>query len=221
MRPTLAPSLLFTILACLAFSATSAGAADPRPTIRETVGTVEVRGWQKELVKGNPNLQHWHWNPIYSNVQGYKKVGPGGPPMRQQGIYRPIKGGDSPKRYIKPKHVAFDLNQPKKPSKPYIDIPALRNSDVSGNLTSNEGSGTLSSKDASGMLAARDINGELINKEVNGKAAPYSNYKSKPDSFEKGSSADYAQSSEANVYGKVKTPNPKTYNELKAKRGRF
>lgn len=219
MRPAPSLSLLLVALACLSIN-TGASAADPRPTVRETVGTVEVRGWQNSLVKGNPNLSHWHWNPIYSNVQGYKKLAPGGAPMRQQGIYRPLKGPEPPPRYQKPKHMAFDLSQPK-PSKPYIDIPALRpNKDVSGTLTSKDGSGTLSSRDASGMLAARDLNGELINKEVNGKVASYSNY-SQSNSFDKGFSSDYSRSSEASVYGKVKNEAPRTYDDLKSKRGRF
>jgi len=58
--------------------------------VRATLGCVEVRNWENNLVKVNPNLRHYHWNPIYANIQGTRLVGPP-PPPKQRLTSRPKK----------------------------------------------------------------------------------------------------------------------------------
>ncbi len=43
---------------------------------RVTVGSVEIKDWHHDIVKSYPNLSHYHWNPMYANVQGWNKVRP-------------------------------------------------------------------------------------------------------------------------------------------------
>jgi hypothetical protein len=45
-------------------------------TIRVTTGIQQVQGWEQGLVRSNPNLARWHWDPIYSYRQGYATVSP-------------------------------------------------------------------------------------------------------------------------------------------------
>jgi len=47
-----------------------------RPTVRVTTGIQQVQGWEQGLVRANPNLARWHWDPIYSYKQGYARIGP-------------------------------------------------------------------------------------------------------------------------------------------------
>ncbi len=58
--------------------------------VRATIGCIEYRNWQSGLVNANPNLRHYHWNPIYANVQGVRLVGPP-PPSPQRLTSRPKK----------------------------------------------------------------------------------------------------------------------------------
>ncbi len=46
----------------------------PTRTVRVTTGIEAVQGWEQGLVRGNPNLARWHWDPIYSYKQGYAKL---------------------------------------------------------------------------------------------------------------------------------------------------
>lgn len=70
--------------------------------VRVTTGVEEVKGWEQGLVKGNPNLGHWHWDPIYSYKQGYGV-------LRQ----KPLKPGNGP----------FAGGQPGKPTKSTFNYP--------------------------------------------------------------------------------------------------
>lgn len=54
-------------------------------TVRVTTGSVNNAGWEHNLVRGNPNLSHFGWFPVVSNVQGTMKVYPTkGPNLVQQ-----------------------------------------------------------------------------------------------------------------------------------------
>ena len=33
--------------------------------IRVTTGIGQVNGWEQSLVRRNPNLGRWHWDPVY------------------------------------------------------------------------------------------------------------------------------------------------------------
>ena len=47
-----------------------------KPIVRVTTGIQQVQGWEQGLVRGNPNLARWHWDPIYSYKQGYARLSP-------------------------------------------------------------------------------------------------------------------------------------------------
>jgi hypothetical protein len=71
---------------------------------------MEINGWQSGLVKRNPNLSRWHWNPLYVYQQGivggsHKKVlPPNSKPTSQYQSTKPAEDG----HYIKPIHVPFN-----------------------------------------------------------------------------------------------------------------
>jgi hypothetical protein len=77
--------LAMAVLMILALSggqkAEAARQGELRP-VRATVGCVEIRNWENNILKSNPNLRHYHWNPIYANVQGTRLVGPPPPPRQ-------------------------------------------------------------------------------------------------------------------------------------------
>jgi hypothetical protein len=58
-----------------AVAGNTAQVSDKR-TVRVTTGIQQVSGWEQGLVRGNPNLARWHWDPIYSYKQGLGRVGP-------------------------------------------------------------------------------------------------------------------------------------------------
>src|SRR5262245_40541732 len=74
-------ALTLTLATLLTTGATGveARSTEKRP-ISYTVGCVEYRNWEAALVRNNPNLRHYHWNPIYANVQAVRLVGPPPPP---------------------------------------------------------------------------------------------------------------------------------------------
>ena len=75
---------------------------------RITVGTVEVKDWHKGIVRSYPNLRHYHWNPMYSNVQGWNKVKPPRHSIKGKVPRSTTKHGNSAvKRKIDPKYVKF------------------------------------------------------------------------------------------------------------------
>ncbi len=43
-------------------------------TVRVTTGVVAITGWEKDLIKNDPSLRHWHWDPVYAYKTGYPKV---------------------------------------------------------------------------------------------------------------------------------------------------
>ncbi len=65
-----------------------------------TDGYHEISGWEKQVVKRDPNLRHWTWIPMLEANRAYIKVAPG---------YRPAKAGidEIPvaSHYIKPRRL--------------------------------------------------------------------------------------------------------------------
>lgn len=100
MQPhTLALALVTLIVTAAARDKALAG--DQRP-VSVTIGCIEYRNWEANLVRNNPNLRHYHWNPIYANVQAVHMVGPGNPPP-MEGTSGPKKHGgppDSPRNLV-------------------------------------------------------------------------------------------------------------------------
>lgn len=81
MSPASLKFSIFTMLClvlALIVSSTEAAQAKNKESrySRITVGSVEVRDWHHDIVKSYPNLSHYHWNPMYANVQGWNKVRP-------------------------------------------------------------------------------------------------------------------------------------------------
>ena len=147
---------------CISMFVTLPSQADPKKqeqptrTVRATTGIEAVQGWEQGLVKGNPNLARWHWDPIYSYKQGYMKL-----PVQNS---RPdvAKNGSTGNKQVlnnnnkpafqypvgqgpdtRPKHIPFSpqaleevrakLSQPEKPIMPANQI--KREEKVSAHLT--------------------------------------------------------------------------------------
>ncbi|MDZ4834268.1 MAG: hypothetical protein SGJ27_10875 [Candidatus Melainabacteria bacterium] len=160
-----------------------------RRPIRATLGCVEVRNWQDNLVKTNPNLAHYHWNPIYANIQGVRLVGPpprpkqrltsrpkkmeiGGKPAKNQVknqqtayIFRPAK--ERPSVYKKPMHMAPQRSTHtgltyRHSAPQHRTGTSLAYTHVAPQLMSRDAQGRLTSRDAQGRLTSRDASGRLI-----------------------------------------------------------
>lgn len=145
-------TLLLVALLSFAASAEARAKTSRKRPARVTVGSVEIRDWQSSIVDNYPNLKHYHWNPIYSNVQGIRMVSPPGPPrhkarqsrnpvvknqvvrkpisrnpQNQHVVYRPAAG----QRHIYKKPVHLDLN-------PALRLPPVARGDMSGDLCARD-----------------------------------------------------------------------------------
>jgi hypothetical protein len=43
-------------------------------SVRVTTGVVAITGWEKALIKNDPSLRHWHWDPLYEYKTGYPSI---------------------------------------------------------------------------------------------------------------------------------------------------
>lgn len=155
-----------------------------RRPIRATLGCIEYRNWQENLVKTNPNLAHYHWNPIYANVQGIRLVGPPLPP-KQRLTSRPKKmaaGAKPAKNSAKNQQTAYIYRPAKERPSVYkkpVQIAPQRNTNTAiayKHTAPQHRTGTslayrhvapqLASRDAQGRLASRDANGRLMPNET-------------------------------------------------------
>ena len=87
---------------------------EARPIVRVTTGVQAVQGWEQGLVRGNPNLARWHWDPIYSYKQGLARVGPEPLSIRNGTGKQSGKAGPSAYQYAvpaqqdsRPQHIPF------------------------------------------------------------------------------------------------------------------
>ena len=185
-----APPLINKIvaaLACVAFLCLSAEAAERKAVVRVTTGTVQINNWQHNLVQGTPNLGHWHWNPIYANVQGLKTVRANAGPDRFHHRHGPAQLHPNttvtqvvprPQSvYMRPNHIPFNLTRP-----PETNVSAnlrapsvnanLANRDVSANLRNNQVNGVLANRDVSATLSQNRTNARLADRNVSGEMLP-------------------------------------------------
>lgn len=168
----------------------SASAADDsaRPFIRETTGSYKIQGWERELVRGNPNLGHWNW----SAMVGYTQSKPSMRTGKQAGV------APMPKRewaYRKPIHVPLPVVPQAAPRAAELKAPhalaySSSNSDsnVSGALRYTKSSSEVSGKvklpkalsyegsrgslaDASGVMERKDVYGKLTGGQLGGARA--------------------------------------------------
>jgi hypothetical protein len=87
--------------------------SDWRPGVRYTTGSYTVRGWEKQLVGGNPNLGHWNWSPIIGYTQS------------TAGTSKQTNTAPMPERksvYVKPNHVPLPVVV-RPAAKPFVPKP--------------------------------------------------------------------------------------------------
>lgn len=162
---------VFMVLALVSGQKAEAARQGERRPIRTTVGCVEVRNWENNILKSNPNLRHYHWNPIYANVQGTRLVGPPPPPRqcltnrgkkhdvgprskKQQStianknyVFRPVQA--RPSVYKKPTQIAPQRSTGTQIAYRHV-APTLRSTNTS-----------IGYKHVAPQISSRDINGRL------------------------------------------------------------
>jgi hypothetical protein len=97
---------LFSVAGSVCYAQSSAPQGTPmrsdwRPGVRYTTGSYTVRGWEKQLVGGNPNLGHWNWSPVVGYTQSVAT-----------GTSKQTNTAPMPERksvYIKPNHVPLPV----------------------------------------------------------------------------------------------------------------
>jgi hypothetical protein len=75
--------------------------------VTHSTGNVVVKqGWETGLVKGNPNLGHWHWDAMYSFPSSRPKG-----PQKPEAKYEHLQANNVAQvsHYLKPKHVALPV----------------------------------------------------------------------------------------------------------------
>jgi hypothetical protein len=124
-------------------------------TVRVTTGIQQVSGWEQGLIKANPNLARWHWDPIYSYKQGYATITPESAKSTNGIIKRPPAGNPGRPAYHynipapqdnRPQHIQFSDQALKEVqarySRPPINpLPAatpIRQENASGQLSNKE-----------------------------------------------------------------------------------
>jgi len=84
--------------------------------VRVTTGVVAVSGWEKALIKNDPTLRHWHWDPMYSYKTGYPSI-----PDYSKAKWASQAASNEPRfRYAKPAHLPL-------PTRPQPDLNILEN----------------------------------------------------------------------------------------------
>lgn len=175
MKTSLPTNVAITTL--IVISVAPAALAQREFSIRETHGSRQIQGWEDELVRSNPNLSHFHWNPMYSTSHSYRRMSepktaapapPSGPhyikPIHERSTF--VK-----RPYIKPIHMTIATPKLRstyaKPST--LPLPASRNLD--GSLRPNpQVSSKLAFHDVGALLrkpvlpAAQAVRGHLLNK---------------------------------------------------------
>lgn len=160
-------SVLAVLLAAVALPAR---ASKDNPLVRETLGTVECKGWEKSLTRGNPNLKHWHWNPIYSNVHCYKHVKAGAMPLKNDVRFKQMAKRPDRLRYQRPNHGAMPIGR-------NMDGSQRANPDVHSTLVSHDLNGALYRKQVEAELSARkaqaqkEVEARLAHKNVSAQIA--------------------------------------------------
>jgi hypothetical protein len=196
--------LIALLLLCLTATGTEAWAR--KHVVRITTDSVEVKGWEHSLLKNNPNLSHWHWNPIYGNPQGRQLIEPINEPdyLRRATSKRSSQIPTAPVQrncYVKYVHAPFVI-PPKKPESELYGTLTANN--LNGRLGSQNVNGQLGHGDVAGQLRHSDVSGQLASRELSGQLAPsvstYDGYKQGPAfTYTDG----YNSSSQGAVYGKI------------------
>jgi hypothetical protein len=198
------------VLSSLVYLAPSVLADQNHPTVRVTTGSVQINGWEHNLLQGDPNLKNWHWNPIYANVQGTQVLSPIKGPNKNQ----PNGGGNNvsftpaaaPRKtpYIRPNHVQFVPHQQAPPPLPVVER------DANGALVNRDLNGNLINPNVNGNLMNKNVAGTLMNKNVSAELQQPPKEPSPPAVATYGGYGNYASTGEArtksDVYGTIRQP---------------
>ncbi len=115
--------------------------------VRETQGTVEIRGWEKGIIKKNPNLKRWHWMPITAAYNHMKPVAPSKKPWK---VYRVLRKAPPDRIVQNPHYIRMN----------HVSLPTARNND--GSMRRNPRvSNPLVTHDVDGSMRARDVEAKL------------------------------------------------------------
>ena len=161
---TCVPTILALIFFTLFANQAEASPGETRP-VRIILGSIETKNWENNLVRNNPNLAHYHWNPVYSNVQGTQLVSPMPRP--------PLNGTAPPGKNPMSPHTVFHPAKPRPPvySKPRA-IPPQRNTatslDYRHALPNHDLAGRILPKKADpqvwAQLKNKQVGAELVSK---------------------------------------------------------
>ncbi len=140
--------------------------------VRETQGTVEIRGWEKGIVKRNPNLKRWHWMPITASYNHMKPVAPSKKPWKVQSLLRkaPVDRIAKNPHYIRMHHVSLPTARNQDGSmrhNPRVSNPLVTH-DMNGQLRSRDVAAQLQMQRTQAQLAARDVEAGLSMPVVRG-----------------------------------------------------
>lgn len=137
--------------------------------VRETKGQVVIKGWEKPLLKKNPNLKHWNWMPITASYNRIKPIVPSKKPwkvdrrLRKAPVDRMVKVA----RYIRPVHAAM-------PTARNSEGGSLQNPRVTNPLVSHDVNGALRSRDVAAKLQMQRTQAQLATRNVDaGLSTPY------------------------------------------------
>lgn len=133
--------------------------------VRETQGTVKITGWQTGLVKRNPNLKRWHWNPITANYNHAKPIRPAKKPWKVNRVLRkgPYDMAARTPHYVRPNHASMPIARNSNGSasqNPRVTNPLVSH-DINGQLRSRDVAARLQSQRTQGQLASRDVDASL------------------------------------------------------------
>jgi hypothetical protein len=220
--------------ACLQIGCVKTEAAERKAVVRVTTGSVQINNWQHDLVEGTPNLGHWHWNPIYANLQGLKTIHANNGPDRFKHNYgpAPLHPNVTVRRisprpesvYTRPNHIPF--NTTPRPESNFVTTSRAPNvsvnlihHDVSASLKNNQVNGTLAQRDASATLNQTKTNARLADKNVSGEMLPAAPQQLAPprvatygqnygagDDFAKISRGSSNQVEKSSVFGRIAVP---------------
>ncbi len=139
--------IVYLFLATASLAVLSMPAEARNYYVRETKGTVEIRGWEKSIIQKSPNLKRWHWMPITAAYNHNKPIMPSKKPWKVYRMLRkaPVDMQANNPRYMRPMHAS---------------MPSARNSDGSTRHNPRV-SNPLVTHDVDGQLRARDVQAKL------------------------------------------------------------
>jgi hypothetical protein len=161
-------NLLLWITVAVSCSSSSAIASEQdtqagmRPGVRYTTGSYRIAGWEKQLVGGDKNLQHWNWSPMVGYTQSTSSM-----PTGKQAAEAPMPLRKS--CYTKPIHVPFPVAHYSAPpthtvaKRPDVKIAEYRRPTVSLSYTSSYPS---SYQGRENLIAHTNLSGVLVHQGV-------------------------------------------------------